>query len=97
MFQSSFVSFVANKITIFKLCITLNMVYKLYNYETITNYLHRVKKTIGFGAVVTKKYGFLFVRSPFHPSFDRKKSTINNSTLLLNVLKRKLVFYFSLL
>ena len=30
----------------------------LYDYKTITNYLHFGQKPIRFGSVVTKKYGF---------------------------------------
>ena len=31
----------------------------LYDYKTITNYLHFGGNSIQFGSVVTKKYGFL--------------------------------------
>ena len=35
----------------------------LYDYKTITNYLHFGENPIRFGSVVTKKYGFLLCLS----------------------------------
>ena len=32
----------------------------LYDYKTITNYMHFGENPIRFGSVVTKKYGFFF-------------------------------------
>ena len=61
----------------------------LYDYETVTNYLHFTENSIWFGSIVTKKWRFLKgdVANPFHPSFDRRETQATQWTREFPLLK----------